>query len=373
MRENGNLKQWKLSEISNLKVHGRTTDERSPLTLFWTGSGIELNASGTELWIELEANYSAYEPWISILVNGVAVSRMMVTSGKRWICVFRGMSGNVVKNVRIVRDVQAMNGDPDCYLQIHGVRSDGVFHPVENKPYKIEFIGDSITSGEGAVGAKEEEDWIPMWFSAVDNYAAMTANALNADVRIISESGWGVLTSWDNNPHYNIPEYYEKICGILTGDHNVALGAHRENDFSAWEPDAVVINLGTNDGGAFNNPEWKDEMTGESHKQRMNEDGTLCREDLAAFEGAVTDFLLKLRRYNKKAHLIWTYGMLGDLMEPAIKRAVDEYIRKSGDSRVSYLSLPNTTEETVGARWHPGKLAHEAAAKVLTEYIRQLL
>jgi lysophospholipase L1-like esterase len=373
MKENMNLKQIKLSEIGNLKVHGRTTGERSPLTLFWTGSAIELNVTGTELWIEVEADYTGYEPWISILVNAVPVSRMMVTSGKHWICVFRGMSGNVVKNVRIVKDVQAMNGDPDCYLQIHSVKSDGDFHPVEEKPYKIEFIGDSITSGEGVIGARKEEDWISMWFSAVDNYAVMTANALNADVRIISESGWGVLTSWDNNPHYNIPEYYEKVCGILTGDHNNALGAHSENDFSSWQPDVVVINLGTNDSGAFDNPEWKDEVTGESHKQRMNEDGTLNQEDIRAFEGAVTNFLIKLRRYNQKAHLIWTYGMLGDLMEPAIKRAVDDYRRKSGDSKVSYVELPNTTEETVGARWHPGKLSHEAAARVLVEYIRQLL
>lgn len=158
MKTNEKLQTYALSDVSHLKVHGRTTGQRSPLTLFWTGSAIEINVKGSELWVEIESDYDLYEPWISILINGVPVSRQMLTAGRYWICIFRGMNENVVKNVRIVKDVQAMNGDPGCSLQIYAFKSDGVFLPVEEKPYKIEFIGDSITSGEGAIGAKEEED-----------------------------------------------------------------------------------------------------------------------------------------------------------------------------------------------------------------------
>jgi hypothetical protein len=56
MKENPNLKVYALSEINHFKVHGRTTGCLSPLTLFWTGSGIEFNAKGSELWVELEAD-----------------------------------------------------------------------------------------------------------------------------------------------------------------------------------------------------------------------------------------------------------------------------------------------------------------------------
>ena len=59
-------------------------------------------------------------------------------------------------------------------------------------------------------------------------------------------------------------------------------------------------------------------------------------------------------------------------MMPAIYRAVDAYTKKTGDKKVSVFQLPNTTEETVGARSHPGILAHEKAAKVLTEYIKEI-
>jgi hypothetical protein len=373
MRENEKLNTYKLTEVENLKVHGRTTGELSPLTLFWTGSGIELNAKGSELWIEVESNYDMYEPWMSILINSVPVSRLMLTGGKQWICAFRGMNENVVKNVRIVRDVQAMSGDPNTCMQIHSVKFDGEFLPVEERTYKIEFIGDSITSGEGAIGAKEEEDWISMWFSGVINYTAMTAEYMNAEHRVLSQSGWGVFTSWDNNPNCNLPQYYEKVCGLLTGENNEALGAFKENDFKSWQPDVVVVNLGTNDGGAFNSPEWKDEVTGKSYKQRLNEDGSFNEEDLNKFEEAVENFIAKLRKYNGKAKIVWIYGMLGIPMMPAIYRAVDRYIKKTGDIKVSVFQLPNTTEETVGARSHPGSLSHEKTAKALSEYLKEIL
>lgn len=372
MKDNSKLKMVPISDIKNIKVHGRTAECFTPLTLFWTGSAVELNVKGSELWIEVEADYDKYEPWISIIINSAPVSRQMITAGKYWICVFRGMNENIIKNVRIVKDTQAMNEDPGCILQIHSVKTDGEFMPVEGKPYKIEFIGDSITSGEGAIGAKAEEDWIPMWFSAINNYCAMTAEVVNADYRIISQSGWGVLTSWDNNPNHNIPGCYEKVCGLLTGERNISLGALNDNDFATWQPDVVVVNLGTNDTGAFTNQEWKDEITGETHKQRLNEDGSFNEEDLNSFEKAVTDFLIKIRKYNKYAHIIWAYGMLDIPMLPAIYRAVDTYYKLTKDKKVSVFQLPGTTEETIGARSHPGLLAHRKAAKELSGYIKTL-
>ncbi|WP_234124348.1 SGNH/GDSL hydrolase family protein [Clostridium hydrogenum] len=373
MKENESLKLYMLSDIKNLKVHGRVAGSLSPLTLFWTGSGIELNVKGSELWIEVEVDYDMYEPWISVLVDSALVSRQILIAGRYWVCIFRNMDENDVKNLRIVREVQAMNGDPDCSLKIHAIKFNGEFLPVSEKPYRIEFIGDSITSGEGTVGAKKEQEWIPMWFSAINNYTYMTAEALNADYRVISQSGWGVLTSWDNNPHYNIPEYYDKVCGLLTGEKNKALGAFEQNDFSAWQPDVVVVNLGTNDAEAFNSPEWKDEVTGETHKQRLSEDGTYNDKDLKAFEDAIKAFLIKLREYNKKAHIVWVYGMLGIPVMPSIYRAIDNFINETGDNKITVFQLPNTTEETVGSRCHPGVLAHRKAAEELSEYLREIL
>lgn len=373
MENTEKLKEYPLSGIEHLKVHGRTTECLSPLTLFWTGSAVELNVMGSELWVEVESDYDCYEPWISILINSVAVSRFMLLKGRYWICVFRGMNEYTPKNVRIVKEVQPMSSDPGCSLQMYAVKLDGEILPVAEKPYKIEFIGDSITSGEGLVGAKAEEDWVPMWFSAANNYCTLTAEIVNADYRILSQSGWGVRTSWDNNPFANIPAYYGQVCGLLTGDKNKALGAFEDHRFDSWQPDIIVVNLGTNDAGAFHSTEWKDPATGISYKQRLNEDGTFNREDLLSFEQAVADFLAKIRSYNQTAHIIWAYGMIGIPLMPAIYRAFESYTKQSGDTNASIFQLPNTTEETVGARQHPGVLAHQKAAKELASYIKEML
>ncbi|GGH65300.1 acetylxylan esterase [Paenibacillus silvae] len=370
---NEELQTIAITDLAHLKIHGRTTANRTPVTLFWTGSAVELNVQGAELWVEVESAYDHLEPWISVVVNGVPVSRQMLTSGRGWLCIFRGMNPDAVKNVRIIKDVQAMSADPGCLLQFHAVRTDGVMLPVEEKPYRIEFIGDSITSGEGAIGAKTEEDWVPMWFSALHNYTYMTAKALNAEYRVISQSGWGVLSSWDNNPQGNIPAYYEQVCGLLNGERNEQLGALEPHDFSTWQPDVVVVNLGSNDDGAFQSPAWTDPVTGQVYKQRLNEDGTYHEADLAKFEQAVQQFLTKLRKNNPQAHIVWAYGMLGASLLPAIYRAVDGYSKQTGDRLVSILQLPDTTEETMGARTHPGELSHRRAAEVLTAYIRKIL
>ncbi|KAA9005036.1 SGNH/GDSL hydrolase family protein [Paenibacillus spiritus] len=371
MKNNPKLKEMTLAEA--VRVHGRTNGSRSPLTLFWTGSGIEVNLTGTELWIEVEADYETYEPWISVLLNGAPISRQMLTAGRYWICLFRGMSAGSVKHVRLLKDIQAMSEDPDALLQIHALRFDGDLLPVADKPLKIEFVGDSITSGEGAIGAREEMDWIPVWFSAVHNYTALTAEALNADYRVLSQSGWGVLTSWDNNPRNRMPRIYDQVCGLLSGRRNEELGALEPNDFRSWQPDAVIVNLGTNDEGAFHNAGWQDPATGERRKKRLNEDGSYNEEDLGTVEQAIERFLELIRSRNPRARIVWVYGMLGLGLMPAIYRAVDAYGKRTGDRNVSVFQLPNMTEETVGSRVHPGRLAHERAARELAGYLRGIL
>lgn len=60
-------------------------------------------------------------------------------------------------------------------------------------------------------------------------------------------------------------------------------------------------------------------------------------------------------------------------MMPAIYCAVGAYTKKTGDKKVYVFQLPNTTEETVGARSHPGILSHKNSAKALTAYIKEIL
>ena len=364
------LRKYALNEIPHYKVHGRTVPGANPLPLFFNGSAVELNVSGAELWADLEVSWQNLEMWVTVEINGELMSRQMLMPGTCSLCLFRGMTPNTVKNVRLTRELQAMTEDEDCCLIVHGFQTDGDFHPVAKGKYTLEFVGDSITSGEGTYGAIGEADWIPMYMSYSRDYAKMTAEALGADAFIISKGGWGVLSGWDNNPDSNIPSRYEQLCGLCCGKRNESLGAFKPYDFSLRKIDAVIVNLGTNDASAFQQPAWHDPATGRTFKQRLNPDGTFQADDLKRFQDAVISFLKTLRRHNPQAHIIWCYGMLGYDLTTAINDAISRYTKENGDHNLIFLQLPNTTAQTVGSNDHPGVLSHRRAAQVLIEYLQ---
>lgn len=373
MTQNTKLKSYSLREIEYYKVHGRTRDRLCPLPLFFNGSGIEVTITGSELWIDIDVDYDVHEPWIWTAINGAFMSRQMLQPGSQSVCLFRGMSPDAVKNVKFMRELQAMSQDDSCHILVKGFQTDGFFLPVSDRRFKLEFIGDSITSGEGTYGANEDTDWLPMYMSSSRNFAVMTSDALNADYHLISQGGWGVLSSWDNNPHCNIPSRYEKLCGLACGEFNEKLGAQEPYRFDKWEPDAIIVNLGTNDASAFQQPAWTDPATGETFQQHKNPDGTYRQEDLMRFEQAVVDFLVMIRKNNPRSHIVWTYGMLGYDLTMAITDAINAYRKQSKDNNVAFLQLPNTTPETIGAHAHPGVQSHKRAAKLLIEYLKPIL
>ena len=335
-------------ELPQVRVLGRTTGT-DVVNLFWTGSGIEFIYTGSEIQVEVNADYDAYEPWLAVELNGVQISRVPLNKGKNEVCLFRGMTVGKPKHVRILKEVQAMHQDPGHLLQIVGLQdADGEFQQLPEPKYRLEFVGDSITSGEGTVGAIYEEDWISAFFSAMNTYPRMVADALSAEYRVVSQSGWGTVTGWDGNVENKIPPFYTQVCGLLTGERNASLGALQDYDFEAWQPDAVIINLGTND-------------------------ATAIQSAAELLTTAIGDFLKVVRNSNPTAQIIWGYGMLGDNFLSVIREAVEGYAEQTADSRIHILKLPDTTPDTVGSRLHPGMKAHQITAKEIEKYLQELL
>ena len=361
------MKTFSINEIP-VKIHGRTNVNACPLPLFWNHSGVEVNVTGSELWIDLSVDCGFHEPWIATELNGAFMSRQMLLPGEHSICLFRSMTPGIVKNMKFYRELQAMGEDERTHILVKGFRTDGEFLPVAEKKLKFEFIGDSITSGEGTYGAITDTDWLAMYMSSSRHYANIVEKALDADVRIISQGGWGVYCGWDNDTRHNIPSIYEPVCGLATGEFNESIGAQDPYDFSSWVPDAVIVNLCTNDNSAFNQPPF--DVPGEGlKKQRKNADGTYNEEDVKKVEDAIVGFLKMLRRDNKSSHILWAYGMLGSDLRSCILKAMDRYKEETKDENVAFLDLPNTTDKTFGSHYHPGFPAHIEASEVLIKYL----
>lgn len=370
-------------ELPQLRLLGRYVPQKAKeaglLPLFWAGSGLECLFTGSELHLVLEADFTQYEPWIAVELNGAPLLRMPLAEGRNELCLFRGMTPGVPKRVRLLKDTQPIGDDP---LHLAAVRAlawpDGTFLPLPAPACRLEFIGDSLTSGEGLVGAREEADWVPALFAASRSWAVRTADAVGAEFRLISQSGWGVRSGWDNDPRCTLPAIWDTVCAPAVSAQARALGAgvRLGGTVSAtapapggwpdgWQPDAVLINLGTNDAGAMGNPPWIG-PEGEAFCQRPDAAG------MARLQAGAEAFLRRLRAAYPGAALVWACGMLGDTVRPALEGAVNA-LRAAGDSAVYYLPLPAVTDATMGSRQHPGPACHAAAAEAAAALLRQIL
>lgn len=348
-----------------LTVHGRTV-RAAPLPLFWTASGLEFLTDASTLAFDLETVYTACDIWVRVELDGVTVLRAPLPQGRTRLRVFRDIPAGVHRRVRLFKETQPMPPDPGAVLLVHGIECDGALFTVPPRPRRIEFIGDSLTSGEGLAGPPGLLMGGTLVFSCQNNYALLAAEALDADCRLLSQSGWGIAVSWDNDPACTLPPYYEQVCSVTGGAH----GGGQPNDFAAWQPDAVVIHLGNNDAFALNEPPHRDPVTGAVTKLCAGPDGGPDAAAAARIKDAAKNFLHTVRRRNPKAHIAWAYGMLGSQLLDTLQKAVAAYKAESGDTNVSFAVLPPADPAYNGSNGHPGLRAHAAAAAALCEHLR---
>ena len=257
-----------------------------------------------------------------------------------------------------------MPGDHLHELKITGLRLDdeGLFCSPKPHVCKIEFIGDSITSGEGLAGKPDEMEWITQWFCASKTYAAQLAKKMNADWSTISQCGWGLCWGWDGDVTASIPMYYQQVCGVLNGEQQQAMGSCDVVPYNTGA-DYVILNLGTNDNSGFKSQDDGKGAAGVAGK---------------AIVAEVKRFLGEIRRYNASAKIIWTWGMIPiDIVPALIQQGIKEYIQESGDNHVYPLELDGMdklekSDEDKGSRGHPGPVTHKKAAEKLYEFIKKL-
>ena len=362
------MKNYLINEVKNKRLLGRNVAggicKDGAVRLFWAGAALELNVKAREVWAEISCNYDLHEIWLAIEVNGFQISRFIAPKRPTWICLARNLNPEKENHISIIKDTQPMPGDSLHELKITGLRLDdnGEFCPLKPHSCKIEFIGDSITSGEGLAGCPDEMDWITQWFCASKTYAAQLAKKMNADWSTISESGWGLCWGWDGDVTSSIPLHYEQVCSVLTGEQQMAMGSCDAITYDGGA-DYVILNLGTNDNAGF----------------KIQDDGKGA-EGVAgkAIVAEAKRFLGEIRRYNPKAKIIWTWGMLKlDIVPALIQKGIKEYMKEKGDINVFPLELESMEElekniEDKGSRGHPGLLTHKKAAESIYDFIKTL-
>lgn len=213
-------------------------------------------------------------------------------------------------------------------LAINSLTYTGTLGKSAPAKHRIEFLGDSITAGVGVFRNYERYGLSTSYFS----YANMTADALDADHYAVAIGGWQLCATI--NPHIAIPTIYPyRSVQDMTAE-----GLY---DF-AWQPEVVVINLGTND---WNNPE-------------------------AAIRLNAQQLLKTVREKNPQAAIIWAYGMMDE--DHANVTWIKEEVQKfaESDHNAYFVHMP---ENTKGWAAHPNLEGQKDAANVLTQEIQRIM
>ena len=323
---------------------GRFQPAEKALELWWSGSGIRFSCAASSLEVDIESHSHQQKPWMAVFADDAPVARFPLLPGLHRYPILTGMDPDFPHEISLLRDTQP-TFDEEGPVILQTLITDGKLQPSATRAQLIEFVGDSLTVGEGTVGPHAASEWRMAWMSQAYAYPAMVADALHADRRTIALSGWGVWRSWDNDAAHRIGNIYDRLCAPTPG-----------GDIPC--PDtlpqaaAVVINLGTNDSNAILSAE---------NQQDASYEITDCAVEL----------MNQIRHRNPDASIVWAYGLCGHALEAPLERAVDR-LRIAGDLRVSYLSLSDCNGN-LGSRQHPSHEAHRIAAEEISAHLRSVL
>jgi lysophospholipase L1-like esterase len=193
---------------------------------------------------------------------------------------------------------------------------------------QIEFIGDSFTVGYGNTSPSRDcnNDELFNTTNSQLAFGPITAKHFNADYQINASSGFGIVRN------YNGSSPDKSLIGLYP----FTLHSNNYIYASDWQPQVIVIGLGTNDFSTKLND-------GERWKTRTD-----LQQDYVA---KYSEFVQTLHRENPKAQFIL---MASDQMEGEIATQVGKVITQVKSSGVKNIdSIIFTGLNYQGCHWHP--------------------
>lgn len=347
---NGNEVE-EMQGLFNVKKVGRTYENDKELWLALSGSGAEFVFTGDTLKISMTGNRTdgKEEPRAAVFVDGERKADVMLPD-KQTDIEIKGKGSEPV-TVQIIKLSEAAQS---CCAVTAIDPGNGSIKPAPVRQHKIEFIGDSITCGYGVDDENENHHFSTSTEDCTRAYAYKTARLLDADYSLFSYSGWGIISGYTESgsklPNQQVPKVYEKLAFTNSKGFGSVTPQSIAWDFSAFQPDAVVINLGTNDAS----------YCGDDAKRRED------------YTSSYVNFLKKVREKNPSARIFCTLGIMDSRLNTCVQDAAKRYTEETGDSNVRtfMFKMQDMQNDGLVADWHPTEKTHAKSAEALAEFIR---
>lgn len=248
------------------------------------------------------------------------------------------LNSQVQYSVRITHDLEpafsGSGGSPNSYFTFVGLNIDGNAVAPTPRTRRIEIVGDSISAGYGSRGSVNTSDNCPVmdFTSGVrGTYMDQLCEVFKADCSWIAWSGKGMFQNCCDSGE-TMPSYYLDTKGGDAYEHTW--------DFSKFSPDAIFINLGTNDFGHDSGPAWE-----------------------ANFTQTYIQFVLNATtRYNNpKLPVFVGQGPMnnGSPLYNSLQKAIQGINQAGGNAVYVDMRVPDGTD---GCGGHPGLYGHSQMA-----------
>lgn len=304
----------------------------------WSGSGVVARFDGTSVGVKLTGNQQ-----YTVVVDGTVRPKLVSTSGTTPIV--QGLAAGV-HVVELYRRTEASQGEAQFLGFDFGAGQ--LLSPPAAKTRKIEIVGDSISCGYGNEGADMNCPFSADTENHYLSYGALAARNLDAELVTIAWSGKGAVCNYGDDASSCVdplPSVY---------DRSLPNRADSSWDFSSWQPDAVVINLGTNDFSTATDPSQSE------------------------FETGYKTFVQHIRSKYQSAFILLTNGSMlagADLDKVRLYLGnVAKSLNDAGDSKVKAFELdPQNAADGYGCDWHPSQATHRKMADKVTSVLRTTL
>ena len=341
-----------------VRVLGRTVMDGGKLWMASSLSEIRFRITGARyLEMVLQSDDTTQDPArahltprYEVLVDGDSVMGRCMEKPEETITVFESGTpwGAEIRFRKLSECTQSL-------LAVREIRTDGEIVPTEERGMRVEFIGDSITCGYGVEGKNELENFTTRTENAGKSYAGLVTDWMGLDSMLTCFSGHGIVSGYTDSPEKRnaeelVPPYYERA-----GRNGFILPSGRilEEilwDFSSWQPEKILINLGTND------LSWCADRE--------------PRKDL--FRKQYKEFLKTVRKNNPGAMILCVLGYMGTGLNESMVKAVNEYRAENSDPRIHSMTLQeqDAARYGYGSNFHPNGKSQERLAEKIQAFIQ---
>lgn len=240
-------------------------------------------------------------------------------------------------------------------LELEGDLLSSPESPATESQLKLEFIGDSITCGYGIEGVWEKDTFTTQQERPDKAYAFLTAKALGAQVQLCSWSGIGLISNYVDPETIMLPDTHwlmQANWPYTDKSLSLRLGIEPEVwDGAGYEPDIVVIHLGTND------ISWVRGM----EERRLE------------YTAQLRQLIEAVHRRSPRAKICCCLGIMGEQLNASVEEAVNLFKKDFPNvAAKAVLFTQQLEEDGIAADWHPSAVTHKKAAELLAEALRTL-